>query len=65
MPMQMSQQYFTGGSRQNLAEAKPFPNSPSNLGRFRLRQGLPFYEMKKMFKMPDYSRFVIMQARSF
>ena len=66
-PMQMPQQYFTVlGSRLNLAEAKPFPNSPSNLGCFRLQQGLPFYGWKKiMCNMSDYSRFVIMRARSF
>lgn len=39
--------YFTVGSRQNIAEAKPFPNSPSNYGHFRLGQGLPYYEIKK------------------
>lgn len=62
--MQITQQYFTIGSSQNLAKAKPFEFF-FELGRFCLRQGLPFYEMKKntgMCKMSDYSRSVIMQA---
>lgn len=43
----MSQQYFTVGSRQNLAEAKPFEFF-FEFDHFRLRKGLPIYEMKKI-----------------
>lgn len=38
--VQMSQQCLGVRSRQNMAKAKTFPNSPLNLGSFRLQQGL-------------------------